>query len=110
MKWIFIKWLPVVSFAILTFCQMTWTHFNSPGMYYKGLALCLLGWAYDKFFWQGKGILKNTYSFIVGLCAWNLVEEIFFDPTKFDPSEYWGFVAGALFLTYQLWKSRRKKS
>lgn len=110
MKWVFLKWLPVLSFGILIFCQMTWKHFDSPGMYYKGLALCLLGLAYANFFWQGRGTVKNIYSFIVGLCLWNLVEEIFFDPEKYDPSEYWGFLAGGLFLFYQLWKSRRKKN
>lgn len=106
MKRRFLKWLPVIVFAILTVCQMTWKHFNNPDIYYLALAVLLLADYWDRFYLTAPGTLKSVYSFIVGLCLWNLVEEIFFDPEKYDPSEYWGLLIGLLFLTYQLWKKR----
>lgn len=102
------KWLPVLSFAVLVFCQMTWQYFDSPAMYYTGLALCLLGISFYQYMASEKQTaLRYVWSFILGLCLWNLIEELFFDPEKYDPSEYWGLVAGALFLTYQLWKKSK---
>lgn len=104
----FFQWMPIAVFGLLTFCQMTWQHFDSPDMYYKALAILILGNYYDRFYFQAKGTARYyVYSFIVGLCLWNLIEELFFDPEQYDPSEYWGFVAGALFLTYQLWKKSK---
>lgn len=108
MKWILLKWLPVISFGIVIFCQMTWVYFDSPGLYYKGLSLCLLGLIYSQYYHHNKGtVIKAIYSFILGLCVWNLVEELFFDPTKFDAPEYWGFFAGFIFLTRELWKKSK---
>lgn len=108
MKWFFLKWLPVLSFAVLIFCQMTWQYFDSPSMYYIGLAVCLLGLAYREFHFNAKGSrMRMILSFIVGLCVWNLAEELFFDPEKYDPAEYWGLVVGGIFLTYQIWKKSK---
>lgn len=102
------KWLPVFSFAVLTFCQMTWQLFDSPYMYYKGLSVCLLGIAYAAYMEIEKGtVLRYVWSFILGLCLWNLIEELFFDPEQYDPAEYWGLVVGAVFLIYQLWKKSK---
>lgn len=77
-------------------------------MYFMGLAMCLAGLSWHLFATSEKGSVKRAvHSFIFGLCLWNLIEELFFDPEKYDPSEYWGLLVGGLFLTYQIWKKSK---
>ncbi len=50
----------------------------------------------------------QQFNFFIGFASLNLIEEIFFKPTGFDISEYWGVPVGILFMLLSyLWKRHK---
>ncbi len=98
--------------CILTFSILFWViaynvwQYTTPDIYYIGTAQLVLvcSWLIHV---SATGIHKVVSRVFLFLALNNLLDELFFDPTKFDINE---FVMFALFFIHTLYKWKKSKS
>lgn len=99
--------LIIAACLIRVLSNLIWPFWGGAPLYYVGQTLfeAMILWV----LWSvSDGHLKTFLSFFFGLACFALLKEAL-NPTDLDLNEYIGFLVGACFITYQIYKDASKK-
>lgn len=89
--------------------NLLWTHIKEltgVGIYYQAQAFAFLGYTFI-IYNESKGVFKSICKAIVLTCLGTVVDELFFDPTKFELNEFLAFGIIVVFLIEDLINYKR---